>query len=94
VISDLALERQRRQVESLRLRAEAEELRARLTAAETARRAAELEAVKLGLRRECDQGCGRPLTKHAQSPTCHACRNADWMRRARVQGAVPIRGAR
>ena len=81
-------------VDALRLELEAEQLRAQLAAAQLERRRAEIEAVKLGARVECDQGCGRELARGAKTTTCIACRNAAWMRRARAQGAIPIRGAR
>lgn len=88
-------ERAQLRVEALRLELEAEELRGRVAAARADRRRAELELVKAGLRVECDQGCGRPVPRDPRaSPTCHACRNKEWMRRARAEGAIPIRGAR
>ena len=85
MISEEQLEKQRREVEALRLQADREEVLARIAAARTAKRAAELEAVRLGVRRECDQGCGRELTKMVQGPTCRHCRNSAWMRRSRLE---------
>lgn len=81
-ISPEVLEAQRRDVEALRLEADRLEARNRL-------RSAELEAVRLGLRREC--ACGREVGKRNQSGKCVQCRNAAYMNRTRLRlvGGTP-----
>lgn len=77
------LEAQRRAVEAMRLEAERAELRNRL-------RAAELEAVRLGLRLECSRGCGREVGQRAASDVCVACRKAESMRRSRQRPGLAV----
>jgi hypothetical protein len=70
------LEAQRRDVEAIQLEADRLEARNRL-------RAAELAAVRLGIRREC--ACGRVLGKRAKTDQCIWCRNAAYMSRTRLR---------
>lgn len=68
---------QRLHIESMRVEAERLEMANRL-------RAAELEAVRLGLRVECERGCGRPVGKMAHSGVCIQCRKTEWERKNRA----------
>jgi hypothetical protein len=79
-----ALERQRQAIEALRLAAEHDRVFTERVEAALARRRAELEAVRLGLRRECSAGCGREIGKANRTGVCTRCQNVRWMRHQRA----------
>jgi hypothetical protein len=70
------LDRQRHSLEARRLKAELLEAGNRL-------REAELDAVRLGIRRECSTGCGRDVGKTSKTGLCRRCLKTRWMRESR-----------
>lgn len=74
------LEQQRREIERLRLAAERDRVWAERIEAALALRRAQLEAVRLGLRRECANGCGREIAKCNRSGYCTRCTRTLWQR--------------
>lgn len=73
------LEAQRRELERVRIEADLLEARTRL-------RAAQVEAVRLGMRTECSRGCGREIGKLNRTGICSRCYRTEWEAKRREQG--------
>lgn len=73
MIDKAVLAEQRLEVERMRLEAE------RLEASNALRRA-QLEAVRLGLRRECREGCGTEISQTNRTGRCVRCCKKLWQR--------------